>query len=177
MNRRSLDGAGQRCASGHLLSASGGEGRTAIYWARRLVRQQGTTLTSSMIVETEAYEGTHDLASHSSRGRTPRIILLALQKISSLEQKTSAYLAAGKHRTRYAAMQKSSQIRKLNYLKPAAHGVGSGSWRRGPRSLSPESFASATAGEITKGPRTYDRRAHARPARNLRPWRSCPQRS
>jgi DNA-3-methyladenine glycosylase len=25
-----------------------------------------------MIVETEAYEGAHDLASHSSRGRTPR---------------------------------------------------------------------------------------------------------
>jgi hypothetical protein len=39
---------------------------------KKLVRQQGTALTSFMIVETEAYEGAHDLASHSSRGRTPR---------------------------------------------------------------------------------------------------------
>jgi DNA-3-methyladenine glycosylase len=37
-----------------------------------LVRRRGRSLTSSMIVETEAYEGTHDLASHSSRGRTRR---------------------------------------------------------------------------------------------------------
>src|ERR1700724_3278922 len=28
--------------------------------------------TTSIVIETEAYEGTHDLASHSSRGRTPR---------------------------------------------------------------------------------------------------------
>ena len=39
---------------------------------KKLVRQQGSALTLFMIVETEAYEGAHDLASHSSRGRTPR---------------------------------------------------------------------------------------------------------
>jgi DNA-3-methyladenine glycosylase len=37
-----------------------------------LVRSRGSTLISSMIIETEAYEGPHDLASHSSRGRTKR---------------------------------------------------------------------------------------------------------
>lgn len=37
-----------------------------------LVRKQGTSFNSSVVVETEAYEGPHDLASHSSRGRTPR---------------------------------------------------------------------------------------------------------
>ena len=39
---------------------------------KSLVRKQGTSFNSSVVVETEAYEGTHDLASHSSRGRTPR---------------------------------------------------------------------------------------------------------
>ena len=37
-----------------------------------LVRNQDGGPTSSIITETEAYEGPHDLASHSSRGRTRR---------------------------------------------------------------------------------------------------------
>jgi DNA-3-methyladenine glycosylase len=37
-----------------------------------LVRRLGRRQISSMIVETEAYEGPHDLASHSARGRTRR---------------------------------------------------------------------------------------------------------
>ena len=39
---------------------------------KNLVRARGTTLIASMVVETEAYEGEHDLASHSARERTPR---------------------------------------------------------------------------------------------------------
>jgi DNA-3-methyladenine glycosylase len=38
----------------------------------RLVRSRGKDLTRLAIVETEAYEGPHDLASHSAKGRTPR---------------------------------------------------------------------------------------------------------
>jgi DNA-3-methyladenine glycosylase len=37
-----------------------------------LARRVGTTLRVGRVVETEAYLGTHDLASHSSRGRTAR---------------------------------------------------------------------------------------------------------
>jgi DNA-3-methyladenine glycosylase len=37
-----------------------------------LVRNREGGPHSSVITETEAYEGPHDLASHSSRGRTPR---------------------------------------------------------------------------------------------------------
>jgi DNA-3-methyladenine glycosylase len=37
-----------------------------------LVRKRDGCATSSIITETEAYEGPHDLASHSSRGRTRR---------------------------------------------------------------------------------------------------------
>jgi DNA-3-methyladenine glycosylase len=39
---------------------------------KHLVRMSGAMQTTSVIFETEAYEGAHDLASHSSRGRTPR---------------------------------------------------------------------------------------------------------
>ena len=39
---------------------------------KHLVRMRGAMETTSIVIETEAYEGTHDLASHSSRGRTPR---------------------------------------------------------------------------------------------------------
>jgi DNA-3-methyladenine glycosylase len=39
---------------------------------KRIVRAYGRGSSSFMVVETEAYEGVHDLASHSSRGRTPR---------------------------------------------------------------------------------------------------------
>jgi DNA-3-methyladenine glycosylase len=39
---------------------------------KKLVHLRGTTRTSLTIVETEAYEGVHDLASHSSKGRTRR---------------------------------------------------------------------------------------------------------
>ncbi|MGA7117536.1 MAG: DNA-3-methyladenine glycosylase, partial [Hyphomicrobium sp.] len=37
-----------------------------------LVRATGEATQRFVIVETEAYEGVHDLASHSSRGRTAR---------------------------------------------------------------------------------------------------------
>ena len=37
-----------------------------------LVKNRDDGPISSIITETEAYEGVHDLASHSSRGRTPR---------------------------------------------------------------------------------------------------------
>ncbi len=37
-----------------------------------LVRQVGETRTAIAVTETEAYEGVHDLASHSSKGRTAR---------------------------------------------------------------------------------------------------------
>ena len=40
--------------------------------AKKLVRSRHGVRIASTIVETEAYEGVHDLASHSSRGRTPR---------------------------------------------------------------------------------------------------------
>lgn len=39
---------------------------------KKLVRCRHGVRTASIIIETEAYEGVHDLASHSSRGRTPR---------------------------------------------------------------------------------------------------------
>jgi DNA-3-methyladenine glycosylase len=39
---------------------------------KALIRKCGTTKTTCIITETEAYEGTHDLASHSARGRTAR---------------------------------------------------------------------------------------------------------
>ncbi|HLC99404.1 MAG TPA: DNA-3-methyladenine glycosylase [Patescibacteria group bacterium] len=37
-----------------------------------LVRRMGRKMIKGIIVETEAYCGPHDLASHASRGRTPR---------------------------------------------------------------------------------------------------------
>jgi DNA-3-methyladenine glycosylase len=39
---------------------------------RPLVRRHRGSVTAAAIVETEAYEGPHDLASHTSKGRTPR---------------------------------------------------------------------------------------------------------
>jgi DNA-3-methyladenine glycosylase len=39
---------------------------------KKLVRQVGKTRTALTVTETEAYEGVHDLASHSSKGRTAR---------------------------------------------------------------------------------------------------------
>lgn len=39
---------------------------------KKLVRLRGRALVALAIVETEAYEGVHDLASHSSKGRTKR---------------------------------------------------------------------------------------------------------
>jgi DNA-3-methyladenine glycosylase len=39
---------------------------------KALVRQLGTRRLSAIITETEAYEGEHDLACHSARGRTAR---------------------------------------------------------------------------------------------------------
>jgi DNA-3-methyladenine glycosylase len=39
---------------------------------KALVRQRGSRRLSAVITETEAYEGEHDLASHSARGRTKR---------------------------------------------------------------------------------------------------------
>jgi DNA-3-methyladenine glycosylase len=55
--------------------------RTALQVARALlgkvlVHKTGGKTRSGRIVETEAYLGQHDLASHSSRGRTPRTELL-----------------------------------------------------------------------------------------------------
>lgn len=37
-----------------------------------LVRAQGDRMRALMVTETEAYEGPHDLASHSAKGRTAR---------------------------------------------------------------------------------------------------------
>ena len=37
-----------------------------------LVREYKGKIIKAMITETEAYRGHHDLASHASRGRTPR---------------------------------------------------------------------------------------------------------
>jgi DNA-3-methyladenine glycosylase len=39
---------------------------------KKIVRSRGGARIASTIVETEAYEGVHDLASHSSKGRTSR---------------------------------------------------------------------------------------------------------
>jgi DNA-3-methyladenine glycosylase len=39
---------------------------------KNLIRQVGGSVTSSIINETEAYEGPHDLACHAARGRTKR---------------------------------------------------------------------------------------------------------
>jgi DNA-3-methyladenine glycosylase len=39
---------------------------------KQLVRSRGNITRAFVITETEAYEGPHDLASHASRGRTPR---------------------------------------------------------------------------------------------------------
>lgn len=39
---------------------------------KALIRKQGTWQAAHMVTETEAYEGPHDLASHSARGRTAR---------------------------------------------------------------------------------------------------------
>jgi DNA-3-methyladenine glycosylase len=43
---------------------------------KSLVRSFGRKLIASVVTETEAYEGTHDLASHSSKGRTRRTEIL-----------------------------------------------------------------------------------------------------
>jgi DNA-3-methyladenine glycosylase len=39
---------------------------------KALIRRRGTSQAAYIVTETEAYEGTHDLASHSARGRTAR---------------------------------------------------------------------------------------------------------
>ena len=39
---------------------------------KQLVRRSGRAVVSSMVTETEAYEGPHDLACHAARGRTAR---------------------------------------------------------------------------------------------------------
>jgi DNA-3-methyladenine glycosylase len=39
---------------------------------KALMRKRGAIMMSSIVTETEAYEGPHDVASHSARGRTAR---------------------------------------------------------------------------------------------------------
>ena len=39
---------------------------------KALMRKRGAIVMSSIVTETEANQGPHDLASHSARGRTPR---------------------------------------------------------------------------------------------------------
>jgi len=78
--------AGKESNAGELASVRSGTGsilpltffeRPAVRIARdllgkKIVRSRGEARMASTIVETEAYEGVHDLASHSSKGRTSR---------------------------------------------------------------------------------------------------------
>jgi DNA-3-methyladenine glycosylase len=61
---------------GHILEAEFFARPTALVardlLGKVLVRRQGCLRRRSIIIETEAYEGPHDLACHSSRGRTAR---------------------------------------------------------------------------------------------------------